>query len=705
MQLAEEAIKNQNYKRALPGLYLLWIIVAVFVLLSTVSDSFFDVLLCLALFLVIPMWGHIIMLPIYYKYGLLLEGFVWGSVSGLALSPLITAVVVYNWGWNITLIFMVIFVIPCVLFITLYVKQLHGNAFTHGPGIASDIVLPIGLIIVTIFFYYPFKNLGVLVGDKYLYAWLFGHDFINRMVHVDSLSRGVPLQGFFFAGEKLSHYWLAYVYPAFIHNISAIKLNIKQILQITQIFYSILTVAALIFFLKSIIGAKKNLMLVTLLALCCYSYVGLYNVGLKSYVWITEQASVELFGYNLDNLSGFSHSIYRFFLVEPQGTLAIAVILLILSLYRQEGSLYKFGTMGLLLGLLFGIEASNGIMLFAWFLITGVLAVYKKSNARFTIGINHLFAVLFAAFIYGVFFSIQMYDFQTGSKALQLATNKIAILSGPFYFLITYGPLFIFGIMGSVVYFKNDEKKNDCIGSYCILLLVGLVFTFFIQNPTEPHFGLFKATRILPLGLLVLSAFYLDNMKKFKYSISFAIGVMLLAIPTLITDNYIASNISKPSTYVRKSDMEAAEWIKNNLPCNAIIQAEPNHPESDDIKAPKYSYSLIPIFAERRTSIGEWKVSSQEHGKSDEVNNRFHEVRQMFATGDEREALTMIKRYKIEYLYVGELENKLYGKAVDKFKNNKYYERVYSTYKTDIYRIMMDNIQERTNDICDNTRL
>ena len=687
MQLADEAIKNQHYKRVLPGLYLLWIIVAVFVLLSTVSDSFFDVLLCLALFLVIPMWGHIIMLPIYYKYGLLLEGFVWGSVSGLALSPLITAVVVYNWGWNITLIFMVIFVIPCVLFITRYVRQLHGNAYPQGSVIASGIVLPIGLIIVTIFFYYPFKNLGALVGDKYLYAWLFGHDFINRMVHVDSLSQGVPLQGFFFAGEKLSYYWLAYVYPAFIHNISAIKLNIKQILQITQIFYTILTVAALILFLKSIIGEKKNLMLVTLLALCCYSYVGLYNVGLKFYVWTTEQASVEFFGYNLDNYSGFSHSFYRFFLVEPQGTLAIAVILLILSLYRREGSLYKFGAMGLLLGLLFGIEASNGIILFAWFLITGVFAIYKKSNARFTIGINHLFAVLFAAFIYGVFFSIQMYDFQTGSKALQLATNKIAILSGPFYFLITYGPLLIFGIMGSVVYFKNDDKENDCIGSYCILLLVGLVFTFFIQNPTEPHFGLFKAARILPLGLLVLSAFYLDNMTKFKTSISFAIGVMLLAIPTLITDNYIASNISKPSTYVRKSDMKAAEWIKNNLPHNAIVQAEPNYPESDGVTAPKYAYSLIPIFAERKTAIGEWKVSSQEHGKPDEVGERFHDIKKMYLTKDSNEAISIIRKYNIDYVYVGELEKIIYGSGINKFANIKYFTNIHSDSGVNIYNI------------------
>jgi len=512
------------------------------------------------------------------------------------------------------------------------------------------------------------------------------------MVHVDSLSRGVPLQSFFFAGENLSYYWLAYIYPALLHNIGAIKLDIKQILQITQMYYSILTVAALILFLKSINGEKKNLMLLTLLALCCYSYVGLYNVALKLYAWIAGQASVELFGYNLDNYSGFSHSLYRFFLVEPQGTLAIAVILLILSLYRQEGSIYKFGLIGLLLGLLFGIEATNGIMLFIWFLITGAFAVYKKSNIKIEIGMNHLLAVLFAAFIYGVFFLIQMYDFQTGSKALQLGTNKLAILAGPFYFLMTYGPLFIFGIIGSVMYFKNKNRKNDYVGSYCILLLVGLFFTYFIKNPTEPHFGLFKATRILFLCLLVLSVYYLDNIAKFKNSKSFVIVVMLLAIPTLITDNYIASNISNPSTYIRHEDMTAALWIKNNLPVDAIVQAEPNYPESDSINAPKYSYSLIPIFAERKTAIGEWKVASQEHGKSEEVGGRFHDVRKIYSTRDEQEAFFLIKRYGIDYLYVGELEMKLYGTTLNKFRNSTYFENVYAVKEINIYRVKMGNI-------------
>ncbi len=47
----------------------------------------------------------------------------------------------------------------------------------------------------------------------------------------------------------------------------------------------------------------------------------------------------------------------------------------------------------------------------------------------------------------------------------------------------------------------------------------------------------------------------------------------------------------------------------------------------------------------------------------------------------------LMKRYKIDYLFVGKLENILYGSALDKFKNDTYFVNVYSVQDTNIYRI------------------
>jgi len=157
----------------------------------------------------------------------------------------------------------------------------------------------------------------------------------------------------------------------------------------------------------------------------------------------------------------------------------------------------------------------------------------------------------------------------------------------------------------------------------------------------------------------------------------------------MITDNILASDIKNPSTYVRSADMEAARWIRRNLPEYAIVQAEPNYPGADEKGLlPKYAYSFIPIFAERVTAIGEWKVSSQEHGRPEEVAERFHAIERMYFTESTDECLSILKKYGIEYIYAGELERKKYSTGMDKFKNNQIFEPVYIKEKTSIYRVV-----------------
>jgi hypothetical protein len=218
-----------------------------------------------------------------------------------------------------------------------------------------------------------------------------------------------------------------------------------------------------------------------------------------------------------------------------------------------------------------------------------------------------------------------------------------------------------------------------------LLFAIGVFFIFFVINPTEPHFGLLKATRIIPICLLVFSAYYFEKIHGTQKLNRFIMILMLMGVPSLFTDNFIASDISNPSTYIRYSDMEAARWVRTNLPRTAIIQAEPNYPGSVDGYNPKYAYSLIPIFSERRTGIGEWKVSSVEHTKPDEVSERFHLIKRLFSGTDMHECILIIKKYGIEYMYVGKLEKTLYPEGVKKFyQNGNLFRKIYSSKSVDI---------------------
>ena len=230
---------------------ILWAL-SVGLVLSAVGCGPSSAVMCVAVLILLSAWGHVAVFPLYYRKGRLLEGFVWGCISGVTIASLIISVIVYVAGWNIALIFAAVSVAPAVLFSYIWFSsEKKDEAASLEKG--DLVILFCALLIVTLFFYFPYKNLGALVGDKYLYAWLFGHDFINRIIHVESLSRGIPLGSMTFQGEYLSYYWLAYVFPSLLHNLNVISLDIRQILQVFLLFYSLLATAALVLFLKTYI--------------------------------------------------------------------------------------------------------------------------------------------------------------------------------------------------------------------------------------------------------------------------------------------------------------------------------------------------------------------------------------------------------------------------------------------------------------------
>jgi uncharacterized membrane protein len=74
------------------------------------------------------------------------------------------------------------------------------------------------------------------------------------------------------------------------------------------------------------------------------------------------------------------------------------------------------------------------------------------------------------------------------------------------------------------------------------------------------------------------------------------------------------------------------------------------------------------VFAERVTAFGEWKFSSVEHAKGNEVQQRFHSMDELFATPDINKAIEIIGKYGIDYIYVGSVERKLYRGGIEKFQ-------------------------------------
>ncbi|MBN2284949.1 MAG: hypothetical protein JXI43_00775 [Tissierellales bacterium] len=657
--------------------------ISFFIVCSAIAISILQALLLIVLLLGFSLWGHILLYPVTYKKGDAISGFIWGSISGIALGGLLTSVIVYLWGWNLWLIGPLVFILPCLC--------ISGLAFTQFGEISAKInreidpeILLGSIFVVILFFYFPLKNAGVLKESLVVYPWLFGHDFLGRIVHVVSLSLGIPLENFHFSGTTSSYYWLAYVYPALVKNLDWFIIDTQNLLKITSLFYALLTTSAFVLFLSQEVSTKRQRVFLAILIFCCYSYSDIYFILSKLYQVLTGENEVRLLGFNLMGFSGFSHTLYRFFLVQLQATLAVGMVLLILVLHKVNQSPYSFFFIGIVAGLLFGVDATNGIMVAMYFIAISLFHLWYFKDSAFPIFKRYLITAVSMLFVYIVLFSIDMYSFQTGKGVLQISLNTLALSTLPVYLLLEYGPMFIFGIGGFILFWKNKENPDHWCTKYLFLFGVGLFFLLFIKNPVESQFGLLKATRIIPICFLSFTAYYVQKKNKvFKFS-WVVISLLIVAFPSFLADNYLASNTNNPSTFIQMADLNAAKWMKKNLPKDAIIQAHTNYPEGfDSLIKPQYYYSFIPTFAERRTACGEWKLSSKEHPKVDEVRERFHSIGELFSTTDIEAAMAIIRRHNIGYIYLGNVEKNLYGKGIAKFLESMYFETVYS-YK-DVY--------------------
>lgn len=669
---------------------LIFLLVASFFAISmAIKINFFQFIFGLALFFSFSLWGHFLIFPIYYKNKEILDGLVWGSVFGIAISALVTSAIVYFYKWNLP----VLILCNCFLPLILILFQFFHSRFSlnEGDGSTHDNInnyMVGSLIVVSIFICFPYLNVGKLVEDNFVYAWLFGHDFINRLVHVESLSRGIPLEGMFFSGEKLNYYWLSYIFPALLRNFPWLNFDLQQSLLVSQFYYTILAVSALNLFLKKFIHSKIVFLLALFLCFVGYSYAWLIKILSKLLLSVSDLLPFA-FSHYLQNFSGFSHSFYRFFLVEPQAILGLSIILMILNFYKYEIKRYESIVVGILLGLLFGVEATNGIMLMLWFVCINFYFALFYGIKCYRFLKNQILSIFFASAVYIIFFMIDMYSFSTGKSALLLSPNWFSFTAGIVYFPVAYGPPFIFGLIGIFEACKKRDLISMDLIHYIVLFFIGLFFVFFIQNPTEYHFGLLKATRIIPISLLIFSVYFiqnnLNNHKIYKY----VVLLLCLSAPGMVFDNIIASDVSEPSTYVRAIDKSAAEWIQHNTPKTSIIQAEPNYPGLDDNGVEsKYSYSFIPIFAHRKTVVGEWKVSSQEHGNPKQVKTRFVDIDLMFSSPNPYESHGIAKTYGINYIYISNLEKKLHKFGIDKFNDSKLFKLVYQYKDVKIYEVL-----------------
>lgn len=632
--------------------------------------------------------------PIYsallgYRNGKNLETIVFGSTIGICVSCFVTIMIGYFVVWNAYAVVVGLLILSGASYV-LQRKFLRCGDIQIKWTKDDFSILFMFLIIVSLSIMYPFLNVGMLTNRGFAYAHLFGHDFILRISFAASIAHGIPPDYLNFTGTILPTYWLFYAFPAFVYMLLRSSSSLQNIMLLTQVFCALIFTAVLFCALRIFLKKKVSIILSMFVCLCAYSYYDFYVLFQSITGALPGNLTAIINMYGLAQLSGISHSVFRNFLFEPQAVLVLSLALIIAVLmFPQSPRIFnknKYPLVGLLMGLSLGIDAFMGIIIVLWCsaILGGDLFLKAKKGLMAVLPALESFAILVAIFL--SYYLIEMYTMSSANSGLLIKPYTSIILMLPFYYILDFGPACIFAFLGIVTLRERKDKSKYVF--MVLLVLITLFVSLLVRHSIELNLGLRKGGYVLYIPLIIFSGVFFDSLElntnlKGKAWILVLVA-LLAALPTLFTDIISASNVrdKKKTTYVYAADHKACQWIRTNTPPNAVVQSEPEYPSP-------YEYSLIACFGERAMVISESKRARFVRIPNIEkiAEERKRDVRRIFETDEIGSTVETIRKYGIDFIYLGPYERTLYPRGSDKFdKHPKYFEKVYSANGVNVYR-------------------
>ena len=131
------------------------------------------------------------------------------------------------------------------------------------------------------------------------------------------------------------------------------------------------------------------------------------------------------------------------------------------------------------------------------------------------------------------------------------------------------------------------------------------------------------------------------------------------------------------------SDYDAIRWLQNNVEDSPVIL---------EGRTPLYRWgSRVSIYTGLPTVVGwDWHQTQQRLDYRWAIDQRMADVNRIYSTVSINDALNLMQKYGVEYVYVGELERIYYPEAgIAKFEEMEgaHLERVYQNTKVAIYRL------------------
>lgn len=315
------------------------------------------------------------------------------------------------------------------------------------------------------------------------------------------------------------------------------------------------------------------------------------------------------------------------------------------------------------------------------------------------------FLILFGLFLFVVFSFLTAHlksERKAGYFALWAGISMLVSSEWAIPLLVVLFPLFIL----SVISFLKDLPDRSPAGFVSLLITIAasialLCEIIYLDDPIQGEFfrmnTVFKFYMHIWIFLAVAASYsyyYLSSCYRKEVSNSslsrkaygkkiWIISLSLLVIscavfPVVSTYTRIEDMQAKPALdgmeYMKeldRGDYNAIKWIQENIRGNPVILEATEEHNS-------YTYiSRVSANTGLPTVIG-WTKHERFWGRDpEEVKTRIEDVRSIYTTSSEKKALELMNKYKVRYVYIGNLERQMYNENLDKFENKTYFKLVY----------------------------
>lgn len=259
------------------------------------------------------------------------------------------------------------------------------------------------------------------------------------------------------------------------------------------------------------------------------------------------------------------------------------------------------------------------------------------------------------------------------------------------------GPMLVLGLAGFVISARSPKMRSRWDGLLWLFLSVLLLITFVVPRNLPAWEVSQKLGVVLRVAALVLAGVFLDRLVDQGIRERRVAWVALLlfcasALPNLLAYEYVHLNVGDSNllTYVGRPERDAAEWIRAQTPLDAVVQAWPGGQASvrPYYQAEEDVYSLIPVFGERQTVVGDpqftrYYLPGSVYG---EVDARATRISQIYERPDQVDVVNVLDQFHIDYVYWGISERECCLEKLGWYEDSSQFEKVYDRDGVSIFR-------------------